>query len=133
MLELIIIKDLHCIMYKIIMMMITSSSTSFDCILIWILWKSQYNFISDLVEKTYIVFYSLSYPFVNYMLQTNYFWIELNWISDLIFRFGDEGCKNLCIGLEGNMTMLSVSMCYCDLGVASGKYLGQMISTTAVR
>ncbi|KAK3095694.1 hypothetical protein FSP39_017688 [Pinctada imbricata] len=48
-------------------------------------------------------------------------------------EFGDEGCKNLCKGLEGNTTMLSVSMCYCDLTVESGKYLGGLISSTAVR
>lgn len=48
-------------------------------------------------------------------------------------EFGDEGCKNLCQGLEENTTMLSVSLCYCDLGEPSGKALGRMVSTTAVR
>ncbi|KAH3807947.1 hypothetical protein DPMN_136295 [Dreissena polymorpha] len=48
-------------------------------------------------------------------------------------EFSDEGCRNLVIGLEGNTTMLSVSLCYCGLGVASGTVLGKMISTTAVR
>jgi len=48
-------------------------------------------------------------------------------------EFGDEGCKSLCRGLETNVSMLSVSMCYCDLGIDSGTYLGKMVSTTAVR
>lgn len=48
-------------------------------------------------------------------------------------EFGDEGCKNFCKGLEGNTTMLSVSLCYCDLGIKSGSILGRMISTTAVK
>ncbi|XP_045200585.2 uncharacterized protein LOC123554471 isoform X1 [Mercenaria mercenaria] len=48
-------------------------------------------------------------------------------------EFGDEGCESLCKGLEKNITMLSVSLCYCDLGVKSGTILGKMISTTAVR
>ena len=48
-------------------------------------------------------------------------------------EFGDEGCKNLCKGLENNRTLLSLSMCYCDLGVASGTTLGHILTTTAVR
>ncbi|XP_064639024.1 uncharacterized protein LOC135494713 [Lineus longissimus] len=47
--------------------------------------------------------------------------------------FGDEGCRGLCKGLDGNKTMLSVSMCYCDLSRDSGNVLGNMIATTAVR
>ena len=48
-------------------------------------------------------------------------------------EFGDEGCKNLCKGLENNRTLLSLSMCYCDLGVSSGTTLGNILTTTAVR
>lgn len=48
-------------------------------------------------------------------------------------EFGDEGCENFCKGLINNTTMLSVSLCYCDLGIKSGTTLGRMISTTAVR
>ena len=48
-------------------------------------------------------------------------------------EFGDEGCKNLCKGLEGNHIMLSISLCFCDLGVPSGSLLGRLVSTTAVR
>ncbi|XP_060606379.1 uncharacterized protein LOC132758701 isoform X2 [Ruditapes philippinarum] len=48
-------------------------------------------------------------------------------------EFGDDGCEKFCNGLVNNTTMLSVSLCYCDLGVKSGTILGKMISTTAVR
>ena len=48
-------------------------------------------------------------------------------------EFGDEGCKNSCKGLENNRTLLSLSMCYCDLGVSSGSTLGHILTTTAVR
>lgn len=48
-------------------------------------------------------------------------------------RFGDEGCVGLCEGLKGNTVMLSLSLCYCDLGVKSGAALGELISTTAIR
>ncbi|KAL3847689.1 hypothetical protein ACJMK2_018649 [Sinanodonta woodiana] len=48
-------------------------------------------------------------------------------------EFGDEGCKNLCKGLENNTTILSLSLCFCDLGVDSGRYLGNIVSTTALR
>lgn len=48
-------------------------------------------------------------------------------------EFGDEGCESLCKGLVNNTTMLSISLCYCDLGIKSGTILGKMVSTTAVR
>ncbi|XP_064615594.1 uncharacterized protein LOC135479631 [Liolophura sinensis] len=48
-------------------------------------------------------------------------------------EFGDEGCYKLCLGLSGNVNVVSVSLCYCGLGVISGKLLGEMVSTTAVR
>ena len=50
-----------------------------------------------------------------------------------ILRFGDEGCKELCKGLVGNRSLLSLSLCYCDLKVASGAYLSQILATTALR
>lgn len=50
-----------------------------------------------------------------------------------LFRFGDEGARYFCKGMEGNITLLSVSMCYCDLGVESGDILGKMLVKTAVR
>nr|KAG5698008.1 hypothetical protein BaRGS_005826 [Batillaria attramentaria] len=48
-------------------------------------------------------------------------------------EFGDEGALYLCQGLRGNTTLLSLSLCYCQLGVVSGSYLGGVLSTTAVR
>ncbi|CAL1546905.1 unnamed protein product [Lymnaea stagnalis] len=48
-------------------------------------------------------------------------------------EFGDEGCKILCNGLENNVSLLSLSLCYCNLGIPSGSCLGHIISTTAVR
>ena len=48
-------------------------------------------------------------------------------------EFGDEGCKDFCKGLEKNITLLSLSMCYCDLGPKSGHYIGDLVSKTAVR
>ncbi|XP_048745831.1 uncharacterized protein LOC125658587 isoform X2 [Ostrea edulis] len=48
-------------------------------------------------------------------------------------EFGDEGARYFCKGLEGNITLLSISMCYCDLGVESGDILGKMLVKTAVR
>lgn len=48
-------------------------------------------------------------------------------------EFGDEGARCFCKGMEGNITLLSVSMCYCDLGVESGDILGKMLVKTAVR
>ena len=43
------------------------------------------------------------------------------------------GVMYLCQGLEGNISVLSLSLCFCGLGIPSGKLLGNMISTTAVR
>ncbi|XP_061194083.1 uncharacterized protein LOC133202305 isoform X2 [Saccostrea echinata] len=48
-------------------------------------------------------------------------------------EFGDEGARYFCKGMEGNVTLLSISMCYCDLGVESGDILGKMLVKTAVR
>lgn len=64
--------------------------------------------------------------------------VSLWWGSNLtvqcyLCRFGDEGARCFCKGMEGNITLLSVSMCYCDLGVESGDILGKMLVKTAVR
>ncbi|XP_062570893.1 uncharacterized protein LOC134232913 isoform X2 [Saccostrea cucullata] len=48
-------------------------------------------------------------------------------------EFGNEGAQYFCKGMEGNVTLLSISMCYCDLGVESGDILGKMLVKTAVR
>ncbi|XP_070538702.1 uncharacterized protein [Ptychodera flava] len=48
-------------------------------------------------------------------------------------EFGDEGVAGLCKGLKNNRTLLSLSLCYCDLGVESGKLLGNIVATTALR
>lgn len=48
-------------------------------------------------------------------------------------EFGDEGCRDFCKGLEQNITLLSLSMCYCDLTPKSGEYIGDLVSKTAVR
>ncbi|XP_033103868.1 ribonuclease inhibitor-like [Anneissia japonica] len=48
-------------------------------------------------------------------------------------QFGDEGVKGLCKGLKNNKTLLSLSLCYCDLGVESGIMLGEILSSTAIR
>ncbi|BFZ06078.1 hypothetical protein BsWGS_09117 [Bradybaena similaris] len=59
-----------------------------------------------------------------------------DFLSTLILdynEFGDEGSQKLCAGLHGNKTLLSLSLCYCDLNIESGKHLGHIVSTTAVR
>nr|XP_054770701.1 uncharacterized protein LOC129278584 [Lytechinus pictus] len=48
-------------------------------------------------------------------------------------EIGDSGCIGICKGLMKNETMISLSLCYCDLGVQSGTALGQVVSTTAIR
>lgn len=48
-------------------------------------------------------------------------------------EFGDRGCIELCRGLQQNTTLLSISLCYCDLTQISGAYLGQILSTTALK
>lgn len=48
-------------------------------------------------------------------------------------EFGDVGCHSVCAGLRGNCTLLSLSLCFCNLGVPSGEYLSILLSTTAVR
>ena len=48
-------------------------------------------------------------------------------------EFGDNGCVEVCRGLQNNRTLLTLSMCYCGLTQASGAYLGQILSTTAMK
>ena len=54
-------------------------------------------------------------------------------VFHFFLRFGDEGCTGICKGLIGNRTIISLSMNYCDLGIASGTTLGKMVAVTAVR
>lgn len=46
--------------------------------------------------------------------------------------FGDEGCRELCSGLEGNCTLIKLSLKFCALTAVSGIYLGKAISETAI-
>ena len=48
-------------------------------------------------------------------------------------RFGDEGCVQLCTGLEGNSTLIKLSLKFCSLTAVSGVCLGKTISETAIR
>ena len=57
----------------------------------------------------------------------------LDFACQIFSRFGDAGTQSLCEGLEGNKTIISVSLNYCSLGIESGKTLGRIVSTTAVR
>ncbi|XP_007893444.2 uncharacterized protein LOC103179809 isoform X2 [Callorhinchus milii] len=44
-----------------------------------------------------------------------------------------DGLRGLCHGLEGNTRLLTLSMCYCNLGPASGPLLGNLVTKTAIR
>jgi len=46
--------------------------------------------------------------------------------------FGDEGCVQLCSGLEGNSTLIKLSLKFCGLTAVSGVCLGKTISETAI-
>ncbi|XP_028648040.2 uncharacterized protein LOC114643695 [Erpetoichthys calabaricus] len=48
-------------------------------------------------------------------------------------EFSDEGLKGLLSGLSGNCQIVSLSLCYCNLGPASGYLLGLFITQSAVR
>ena len=59
----------------------------------------------------------------------------LNCITALLLDynpFGDEGCQGLCRGLKNNRTLLRLSLNYCNLGPASGRILGDLLTETAV-
>ncbi|XP_067851177.1 uncharacterized protein [Heptranchias perlo] len=45
----------------------------------------------------------------------------------------DEGLRGLCHGLQGNGQLLTLSMCYCNLGPLSGSLLGDLVAKTAIR
>lgn len=49
------------------------------------------------------------------------------------YRFRDEGCAQLCEGLALSKTIISVSLCYCDLTSTSGKYLAHAVARSSVR
>ncbi|KAM8953207.1 uncharacterized protein RCH25_044009 [Pelodytes ibericus] len=44
----------------------------------------------------------------------------------------DEGIQRLAQGLEGNKRLVSLSLCYCNLGPASGTLLGTVLAEAAV-
>jgi len=48
-------------------------------------------------------------------------------------EFGDAGCAGICEALQGNHTLVSLSMCYCGLEVHSGHLLGDLVAATALR
>ncbi|MEE6500758.1 hypothetical protein FKM82_003920 [Ascaphus truei] len=47
-------------------------------------------------------------------------------------EFQDEGVRSLVQALEGNKRLVSLSLCYCDLGPASGALLGNVVAQTAI-
>ncbi|KAM4771176.1 uncharacterized protein WCC33_003010 [Rhinophrynus dorsalis] len=47
-------------------------------------------------------------------------------------EFQDEGVQSLVQGLEGNKRLVSLSLCYCNLGPGSGALLGKVLAQTAV-
>lgn len=48
-------------------------------------------------------------------------------------EFGDKGCLELCRGLVNNVSLLSLSLSYCNLTSKSGQVLGDILSTTAIK
>ncbi|XP_067897624.1 uncharacterized protein [Heterodontus francisci] len=48
-------------------------------------------------------------------------------------RLLDEGLRGLCHGLKENGQLLTLSMCYCNLGPPSGSLLGDLVAITAIR
>ncbi|XP_042315442.1 uncharacterized protein LOC121926489 [Sceloporus undulatus] len=47
-------------------------------------------------------------------------------------KCGDDGVNKLICGLEGNRKLLTLSLCYCDLGPQSGTTLATLIIQTAI-
>ncbi|KAH0624037.1 hypothetical protein JD844_007341 [Phrynosoma platyrhinos] len=47
-------------------------------------------------------------------------------------KCGDDGVNKLTCGLEGNRKLLTLSLCYCDLGPQSGTTLATLIIQTAI-
>ncbi|KAJ7324835.1 hypothetical protein JRQ81_017855 [Phrynocephalus forsythii] len=56
-------------------------------------------------------------------------------LSTLVLDYskcGDDGISRLTSGLEGNGKLLTLSLCYCDLGPASGTTLAKLVTQTAI-
>lgn len=49
-----------------------------------------------------------------------------------ILRFGDKGCFELCRGLRNNVSLISLSLNFCNLTSKSGSYLGEILASTAL-
>ncbi|KAM3930976.1 uncharacterized protein RB166_004463 [Leptodactylus fuscus] len=47
-------------------------------------------------------------------------------------KFQDEGIQCLIRGLEGNMKLVFLSLCYCNLGPSSGAVLGKLLVESAI-
>ncbi|XP_077147319.1 uncharacterized protein LOC143808481 [Ranitomeya variabilis] len=47
-------------------------------------------------------------------------------------EFQDEGIQSLIRGLEGNVKLVSLSLCYCNLGPPSGAVLGNLLAESAI-
>jgi len=48
-------------------------------------------------------------------------------------EFGDKGCELLCNGCKNNKTILSLSLCFCNLSSTSGKHLASAVNTSLIR
>ncbi|GCB78739.1 hypothetical protein scyTo_0018651 [Scyliorhinus torazame] len=48
-------------------------------------------------------------------------------------EFLDEGLRGLCCGLKENCQLLTLSLCYCNLGPPSGSLLGELVAKSAIR
>ncbi|XP_044288956.1 uncharacterized protein LOC123024844 [Varanus komodoensis] len=56
-------------------------------------------------------------------------------LSSLVLDYskcGDNGVSRLISGLEGNRKLLTLSLCYCDLGSESGSTLATLVIQTAI-
>ncbi|KAM4043387.1 uncharacterized protein ACNLHF_013713 isoform 3-T6 [Anomaloglossus baeobatrachus] len=47
-------------------------------------------------------------------------------------EFRDEGIQSLIQGLEGNLKLVSLSLCFCNLGPPSGAMLGKLLAQSAI-
>ncbi|KAJ1090562.1 hypothetical protein NDU88_003692 [Pleurodeles waltl] len=48
-------------------------------------------------------------------------------------EFGEDGLRSLVYGLQGNKKLLSLSLCYCNLGPPAGAMLGPVLAETAIQ
>ncbi|XP_053168496.1 uncharacterized protein LOC128352189 isoform X2 [Hemicordylus capensis] len=56
-------------------------------------------------------------------------------LSSLVLDYskcGDNGVHKLTSGLDGNRKLLTLSLCYCDLGPVSGSILATIVTQTAI-